>query len=158
MPFGTRSLWCCLYIRMAAGTGHTTYHTPFVKLTLCNGCYLIIENGRGRNQVSLCWGGKPAQRLQQSVCSAPTGWGSCCRIMICPLDFKLVGSTAKLPGGSYSYIWGRINRRVGMSSDSHHDRTKKKSATYRISANERIKMSQCWTQHLIDWWSLGYFC
>lgn len=35
-------------------TRQPTTHT-LVKLTLCNACYLIIENGKGRNQVSLWW-------------------------------------------------------------------------------------------------------
>lgn len=50
-------------------------HT-LVKLTLCNGCYLITENSRGRNQVSLCWREKLAQRQHQPVCLTPTGGGA----------------------------------------------------------------------------------
>lgn len=45
-----------------------------VRLTLCNGCYLITENGRGGNQVE---GEKRRQQQQPPVCG-----GICLRIII----------------------------------------------------------------------------
>lgn len=103
-----------------------TTHT-LVKLTLCNGCYLIIENGRGRNQVSLCWGEKMAQ---QPVCSAPTGWGRCCPLYVKPVQQK---KRLELVMTRVSFHRReRKQQRVSMSTDSHHDwADKEKSSSCR---------------------------
>lgn len=116
-----------------------TTHT-LVKLTLCNGCYLIIENGRGRNQVSLWWTGGRRRtgrrrrrgavwRLLQPVCSAPTGWGSCCVVLICPLYVKLVGSGAELLLTE--------GRRQGGSRNCDRWTETENSATYRNPDRKR---------------------
>lgn len=57
------------------GPDKTVLHT-LVRLTLCNACYLIIENSRGEIRSAYVVEEKLAQRRQQAVCSTPTGRGA----------------------------------------------------------------------------------
>lgn len=61
------------------GPGNTVLHT-LVRLTLCNACYLIIENSRKEIRSAYVVEEKLAQRRQQAVCCTPTGQGAavCC--------------------------------------------------------------------------------
>lgn len=57
------------------GPDNTVLHT-LVRLTLCNACYLIIENSRDGIRSAYVVEEKLAQRRQQAVCSTPTGQGA----------------------------------------------------------------------------------
>lgn len=57
------------------GPDNTVLHT-LVGLTLCNACYLIIENSREEIRSAYVVEEKLAQRRQQAVCSTPTGQGA----------------------------------------------------------------------------------
>lgn len=58
-----------------AGPDNTVLHT-LVRLTLCNACYLIIENSRKEIGSAYVVEEKLAQRRQQAVCCTPTGQGA----------------------------------------------------------------------------------
>lgn len=57
------------------GPDNTGLHT-LVRLTLCNGCYLIIGNSREEIRSAYVMEEKLAQRRQPAVCSTPTGQGA----------------------------------------------------------------------------------
>lgn len=57
------------------GPDNTVLHT-LVRLTLCNACYLIIENSRKEIRSAYVVEEKLAQRRQPAVCCAPTGQGA----------------------------------------------------------------------------------
>lgn len=63
---------------MCVGAGRrlaTVLHT-LVRLPLCNGCYLIIDNSREGIRSADVVEEKVAGRRQQAVCSTPTGPGA----------------------------------------------------------------------------------
>lgn len=91
---------------MGAGPDYLL-HT-MLKLTLCNGGYLIIPRGTvKKNQASLCWRGKSCSAA--TVCSPPTGWAVCGRIMICPLYVK--------PVASRTALWAELSDNEGYKSN-----------------------------------------
>lgn len=106
----TRSIRCgaCRCEWLQGGARLPTTHTL---VTLCNCCYLIIENSSGRNQVSLCWRGKTGSAA--AACLLQSYWlRSCCRSMICFFfHARLVVSSVKQLGAGRSlwlqFIWAR---------------------------------------------------
>lgn len=129
-------------------------HT-LVKLTLCNGCYLITENGRGRNQVSLCSGGNQlsdssgvSAQLLLAEEAVVVLWSAlfmlsllvpqqkCQKLLIVPVTVWC--------------IWGKANSRE-MSTSTEQRKEAPPTETWKSSTeNESIKMS-----HSI--WSIGNF-
>lgn len=119
----------CIREWLQGGARLPTTHT-LVKLTLCNGCYLIIENGRGRNQVSLCWGGKTGSAAAAGRLLASYWLRSCCRIISALFNVKLVLSTQQnhpelVMVGVRFHLRERKRQGIVRSRDGHRDRRDK---------------------------------
>lgn len=77
------------------GCWDTALHT-LVRLTLCNACYLIIENSRKEIRSAYVVEEKLAQRRQQAVCCTPTGQGAAV-VARAVLVFALMQNVAPKP-------------------------------------------------------------